>query len=143
MCNYFLTLVLNNLSVKIYSRIIFVEWCHYKIFHDLYNYTYNSDSAIGEATPIELKDQSYYTETLKSLFFSGDGFVIINGDEENRAFYNYEGTGSEKKVIIYSREKIDDKDTKVENYDFWCHDFGTLSDSKEFNYGVNMVLITH
>jgi len=99
----------------------------------LYNYSYNNDNAIGSATPIELRDQSYYTETLKSLFFSGDGFVIINGDEENPSFYNYEVENGEKKVIIYSREKIADTDTEVENYDFWRHDFGTLNDSKEFN----------
>ena len=87
---------------------------------------YEYDAETGEASPVELSAKSYYTEDLKSLYFSKYGFAIFNGDEENLQFYNYKGNN----VIIY-RHPMDGETPNA--YGFVEYDFGLLEDTKEYN----------
>ena len=81
----------------------------------------------GIATPIKMKAKSYYTEELKSLYFSESGFAIVNGDESNLHFYTYvedeDDDDTNNKVVIYRRATVGETANK----------FGFVSDTQMFD----------
>ena len=95
----------------------------------IYNYNLERE----EASPVELTEESYYTEDLKSLYFSPDGFVIVNGEEDELRFYTYKEVADEDddpdndrdndEIIIYTRS---------ESGKFIPYNFGTLDNIKTY-----------
>lgn len=100
---------------------------------------YEYDVESGEATPVKLEAKSYYTEDLRSLYFSKYGFAVFNGNEDDLYFYNYEGDN----VVIYRRGNGGEQ---TNAYGFVKDDFGLLAETKEYggdtyyrNYGTDII----
>lgn len=93
-------------------------------------YTYEEGEATDEygiASPVKMKAKSYYTEELKSLYFSESGFAILNGDESNLHFYTYledgDGDDTNNKVAIYRRATVGES----------ANEFGFVRDTQMFS----------
>jgi hypothetical protein len=80
-----------------------------------------------------LKASTYYTTDLQSLAFSKYGYVIINGDIENPAFFTMEG----KNTIVYRavEEGEDLSGKEVSEYGFVKENFGVLGKDIEYPFG--------